>query len=147
MDTEKLIFLGLLILLGIVLGVFIGYTLRKVSTHVEVRTETITLPSQSSVGTSIVYRNIHDTTWIKVRDTVRITNPECLPYETMRSDSLVEVFIKSYPLYKFNWDSVVVKERHFVHQDTTTINTLQTGLSYWYLPVVVIEALIIILKK
>jgi len=145
MDSEKLILLGLLIILGIVIGVFIGWHMHSPSTITQVRTETISIPSQSSTGTSVKYKTVHDTTWIK-GDTVHITNPDCLPYETMRSDSLVEVFIKSFPLYRFNWDSIVIKQRQIQHQDTTQINTTQEGLSFWYLPIVIIETIIIILK-
>jgi hypothetical protein len=139
----QIIFSILLIVLGLSLGIFIGWHIHSPSKTVEVRTSTITIPSQSSTGTSSKTKFIHDTTWIK-GDTVRITNPDCMPYETMRSDSMVEVYIKSYPLYRFNWDSVFVKTRNIIHIDTTVIN--QYGLSWWYLPVVIVEAIVIIIK-
>jgi hypothetical protein len=145
MDNEKLILLGLLILLGIVVGVFIGYNIHSPSQITTVRTDTLSIPHQSSTGTSTKTKFIHDTTWIK-GDTVRITNPDCMPYETMRSDSMVEVYIKSYPLYQFNWDSVYIKTRKILYPDTIKISTTVNGLSWWYLPVVAVETVIIILK-
>lgn len=145
MDNEKLILLGLLILLGIVIGVFIGYNIHSPSQITTVRIDTLSIPHQSSTGTSTKTKFIHDTTWIK-GDTVRINNPNCEPYETMRSDSMVEVYIKSYPLYRFNWDSVYIKAHKILYPDTIKISTTVNGLSWWYLPVVAVETVIIILK-
>ena len=91
MSTDKLIFIGLIILLSLILGGVIGYTIHSPTDKIEVRIDTLRVPSQSSIGTSVKYRNIHDTTWVEVHDTTVVTNPGCLPYQTFREDSLVKV--------------------------------------------------------
>jgi hypothetical protein len=144
MTKENLILLGLIIILGIVIGIFIGWHIYHPSRSVEVRTSVITIPSQSSSGISTKSKSIHDTTWVEVHDTVQTTNPECLPYQTFREDSILKVFITSYPKQRVNLDSILIKERSISHTDTTVIN--QYGLSWWYLPITITEAIIIILK-
>jgi hypothetical protein len=154
MDTTKWTLLLLVVVLGIVIGVFIGWNMRKPSTITNVRTETIEIPSQSSTGTSKPGKTIIK--WFPFNpdslelDSLRAIARDYIliapPFETMRSDSMLEVYIKSYPLYRFNWDSVVVKKRSISQQDTTTFNTFKNGLSWWWLPIVIIEAIIIALR-
>ena len=96
-------------LLGLSIG-FIGgykYSKKPVQTTTIIKVDTLKIPFLVSKG---VERKV-DTLWIK--DTVKIldSSPCCIPYATFREDSILQIFIASYPYEQKNEDSVFVKPR------------------------------------
>lgn len=118
-------------LLGLSIG-FIGgykYSKKPVQTTISIKVDTLKIPFLVSKG---VERKV-DTLWIK--DTVKIldSSPCCIPYATFREDSILQIFIASYPYEQKNEDSVFVKPRFVLFHDTVTVNTSTTvSFLHWY---------------
>jgi len=154
MTLEKIVTIVIMITLGVIIGMLIGYNMHGHSTQIEVRTQVITIPSITSSGQSQTTKPlIHwypfnpdslelDSLRSVARDYLRVAPP----YETYRSDSTLEIYIKSFPLTRVNWDSVIVKARQILHSDTTAINYVTQGTSKWFIVTTIVEAIIIVAK-
>ena len=137
-----------ILVLALIVGFGIGYTVHtpKVETKYITKTDTLKVPADTSkgVGKAVVkYKPVYffipfnpdslamDSLKAIARDYLRI-RPD---YQTHRSDSILDVTVTAFPTERTTKDSIVVKQKNIPHQDTTQVNTTTvSGIPWWYYP-------------
>lgn len=122
-----------LFIIGI-LSFYAGYKYNIPTEHtsLQIKEDTIYIEKVISQGTEQVIDSvfIHDTTIIKD------TSPCCIPYQTFREDSILKIWVTSFPYQRKNIDSVFIKPYFITYHDTVSINTyIESSLQWYYYPV------------
>ncbi len=147
MTDNRMLLISLI--LAFILGGVVGWIIRTPEVKTEYITNTIEIPvpavSSSGTGKPIIQYvpvtkpvpfNPDSLELDSLRAIARIFEDIQYDFLTYREDSLVQLWIASFPLTRTTKDSLVIKPRTVTYQDTTQINTTEiSSLKWWHYPV------------
>lgn len=133
---DKLIIIVLACLIGFGAGWYV-HTPNETVTY-KIKIDTVWVPKIISSGFAVRDSIIRDTMYVPISDTIGIdslrtlTEYLSLPWGTHRKDSMVSIWIRSYPYQKMTWDSIYVAPQKVEVRDSISyISTEYIPIYYW----------------